>query len=48
MTGFSLILFHLRQTVHMAAYFLGRRRLNQIGRIFTGRSRRAVPVAGRR
>ncbi len=48
MTGFSLILFHLRQTGHMASYFINRRRLNQMVRLVTGRSRRAVPVTGGR
>lgn len=48
MNAVPLIVFHLRQTAHMAMYFLSRRRLNQIIRVLTGRSRRAVPVTGGR
>jgi hypothetical protein len=46
MNTVALIVFHARQTAHMAMYFLNRRRLNQFMRLLTGRSRRTVPVTG--
>jgi hypothetical protein len=48
MNGLALLVFHLRQSVHMAMYFLSRRKLNQFVRVLTGRSRRTVPVTGGR
>jgi hypothetical protein len=48
MNAIALILFHARQTAHMATYFFNRRRLNQFMRLLTGRSRRTVPVTGER
>lgn len=48
MNAASLFLFHMRQAVHMSLYFLNRKRFNQLLRLITGRSRRAVPIAGGR
>ena len=48
MNALALLVFHLRQSAHMAMYFLNRRRLNQVVRVLTGRSRRAVPITGER
>jgi hypothetical protein len=48
MNGFALLVFHLRQSAHMAMYFLNRRRINQVVRVLTGRSRKGVPVTGGR
>lgn len=47
MNGLALLVFHLRQSAHMAMYFLSRRKLNQVVRVLTRRSRRSVPITGR-
>ncbi len=46
MNTVALIIFHARQSAHMAMYFLSRRKVNQVIRALTGRSRRTVPVTG--